>query len=483
MRRLLLALLVALIALPLAACGGGQETGAGAGEGGAGGPGGAAIVPETAPFLLRLNTAWDSAQWTSLNTLLTKLPNGDKVLSGIGGEGVDFEQDVKPALGPETDLFVLNGADLSNKVFLGANQPTDVTKFHALLAKDKTPPVTEEIDGWQVISDKRETIDRYKVAKRNGTLDDNSNYKAAIESLPASALATIYVDGPTLSRALATQAKTNTGTGPVPGLGRIGWLAGALSAEEKGFAADLRLKGDELEVTPFTPELASHVPAEVSLFIDVKGLDATLDEAKRAPALQKQLGEVQKALGALIDEIIGLFKGETAITVRPVGGKNEVTLLVTVDDAEKAKATLDRLATLVGAFTQKTPAPVNVAGQDFQKLAIGKSVVYYGILDGKLVVTNAEGAITSLVNGPYLADSQAYKDIAEAAGLPDQTTGVLYADVPKLVPLLETLAKSRKNGKPLPPEVKAHLEALSTAIFYGSVDGDVLSLKGFASLR
>jgi len=203
-RRLLLALLVALIALPLAACGGGQETSAGAGDGGADGPGGAAIVPKTAPFLLRLNTAWDSAQWTSLNALLTKLPNGDKVLSGIRGEGIDLEQDVKPALGPETDLFVLNGADLSNKVFLGANQPTDVTKFHALLAKDETPPVTEEIDGWQVISDKRETIDRYKVAKRSGTLDDNPNYKAAIESLPASALATIYVDGPTLSRALAT---------------------------------------------------------------------------------------------------------------------------------------------------------------------------------------------------------------------------------------------------------------------------------------
>ena len=209
MRRLLLALLVALLAVPLAACGG--KTSAGVGEGGADGPGGAAIVPKTAPVLLRLNTAWDSAQWTSLTALLAKLPNGDKVLSGIGGEGVDFEQDVKPALGPETDIFVLNGADLSNKVFLGANQPTDVTKFHALLAKDKTPPVTEEIDGWQVISDKRETIDRYKVAKRNGTLDDNSNYKAAIESLPASALATLYVEGPTLSRALATEAKTNTG--------------------------------------------------------------------------------------------------------------------------------------------------------------------------------------------------------------------------------------------------------------------------------
>jgi hypothetical protein len=492
MRRLLLALLVTLLALPLAACGGGKKTSAGVAEGG---PGGAAIVPKTAPFLLRLNTAWDSPQWTSLNALLAKFPNGDKALSGIGGQNVDFDRDVKPALGPETDLFALNGADLNNNVFLGANQPADEAKFHALLAKSKTPPVTEEIEGWQVISDERATIDRYKVAKRGGSLADSENYKAAIASLPAAALATLYVDGPTLRRALAAQAKSSSssgasslpnlgaGSGPVPGVGRISWLAGALSAEEKGFAADVRLKGDELEVTPFTPELASQVPADVSLFIDVKGLDATLDEAKRSPAIQKQLGEAQKSLGALIDEVIGLFKGETAITVRPVGGKNELTLLLTVDDTEKAKGTLDKLATLLGAFTQTTPEPVKVAGQDFQKLSLGKSTVYYGVFNGKLVVTNAEGAITSLVNGPYLADSQAYKDTAEAAGLPDQTTGVFYADVPKLLPLLDTLSKGGNSGKPLPPEVKANLDALSTAIFYGSVDGDVLSLKGFASVR
>jgi hypothetical protein len=486
-RRFLLALLVALLALPLAACGGGKSGSATSGEGGA------AIVPKTAPLLVRLDTTFDSQQWTALNALLKKFPDGEKLLSGIAGPGVDFEQDVKPALGPETDQFTLSGQDFSKKVFLAATQPGDQATFQALLAKANGNPVSEEIDGWQVVADKRETIDRYKVAKRSGSLADSDNYKAAISSLPATALATVYVDGPTLRRTLATQAVGSAtsssipdlaaGTGPLPGVGRIGWLAGALSAEEKGFAADVRLKGDELEVTPFRQELASQVPADVSLFIDVKGLDATLDEAKRTPALQKQLGEALKGLGALVDEVIALFKGETAITVRPVGGKNEFTLLVKVDDAEKAKGTLDKLATLVGAFTQKTPEPVNVAGQDFQKLSLGKSAVYYGVLDGKLVVTNAEGAITSLVNGPYLADSQAYKDTAEAAGLPDQTTGVFYADVPKLVPLLDTLAKSSKSGKPLSPEVKAHLEAFSTAIFYGSVDGDVLSLKGFASVR
>jgi hypothetical protein len=482
-RRLYLALIVALLALPLAACGGG---GGGGGKGSSAttsGEGGAAIVPKTAPLLVRLDTTFDSPQWTALNTLLKKFPDGDKLFSGIAGPGVDFDQDVKPALGPETDQFTLNGVDLENRVFLGATQPRDPAKFQSLLAKDKDKPVSEEIDGWQVVADKRETIDRYKLAKRAGVLADSADYKAAIETLPPAALATVYVDGPTLSRELSKQAKTGTGSGPVPGVGRIGWLAGAVSAEEKGFALDLRLKGDELEVTPFTSELAAQVPADVALFVDLKGLDATLEEAKRAPALQKQLGEAQKALGGLIDEVIGLFKGETAFTVRPVGGVTEYTLVVTVEDEAKASATLDKLATLVGAFTQNGPEPVSVGGVPAHKLSVGKSVIYYAVFDGKLVITNAEGGITGLQEGPRLADSQAYKDTAEAAGLPDQSTGIVYADIPKLLPLLDTLAKSGKNGKPLSPEVKRNLEPLSTALLYGSVDGDVLSLKGFASVR
>jgi Protein of unknown function (DUF3352) len=480
-RRPLLALLVALLALPLAACGGG-----GGGKGSSAttsGEGGAAIVPKTAPLLIRLDSTFDSPQWTALNALLKKFPDGDKLFSGIAGPGVDFEQDVKPALGPETDLFALNGQDLQNDVFLGATQPDDQAKFDALLAKDEDKPVSEEIEGWQVIADKRETIDRYKLAKRGGALADSADYKAAIDSLPPAAVATVYVDGPTLSRELSKDAKTGTGSGPVPGVGRISWLAGAVSAEEKGFALDLRLKGDELEVTPFTSELAAQVPADVALFVDVKGLDAALEEARRTPAVQKQLGEAQKALGGLIDEVIALFKGETAITVRPVGAADEYTLVVTVEDEAQASATLDKLATLLGAYTQSAPEPLSVGGVPAHKLSLGKSAIYYTVFDGKLVVTNAEGGITGLQEGPRLADSQAYKDTAEAAGLPDQSTGIVYADVPKLLPLLDTLAKSGKDGKPIPPEVKRNLEALTTVLVYGSVDGDVLTLKGFAAVR
>jgi hypothetical protein len=480
-RRLLLALVVALVSLPLAACGGGN--GGNGSAAGTGGEGGAAIVPRSAPFLIRFDTTFDSAQWTALNALLKEFPDGEKLFSGLAGTGADFEQDVKPALGPELDLFALNGQDLREQVFLGATQPRDQAKFDALLAKGSDNPVSEEIAGWQVISDERETIDRYKVAKRSGALADDANYQDAVESLPAAALATLYVDGPTLGRAIATQAKTGTGSGPVPGVGRIGWLAGAVSAEDKGFAADLRLKGDELEVTPFTPELPAQVPADVSLLIDVKGLDATLDEARRSPSLQKQLGPAQKALGGLIDEVIGLFKGETGITVRSVAGRPEYTLLVTIEDESKATATLDKLATLVGAFAQKSPEPMTVAGVPAKKLTLGNTALYYAVFEGKLVVTNAESGITGLKEGPRLADSQAYKDTAEAAGLPDESAGLVYADVPEFLPLIDSLAKSSKDGKPLSPQVRRNLEQLSTAIFYGSVDGDILTLKGFASVR
>jgi hypothetical protein len=478
-RRPLLALIVALLALPLAACGVSDKSS----SVGTGGEGGSSIVPKSAPLLVRLDTTFASPQWNALNALLKKFPDGDQAFTEIAGPGVDFEHDVKPALGPETDMFTLNGQDFTTEVFLAATQPRDQAKFEQLIAKGKNNPVNEEIDGWQVVAEKRETIDRYKAAKRNGTIVDSESYKAAVKSLPEAALATIYVDGPTLSRTIATQAKTGSGSGPVPGLGRIGWLAGAVSAEQKGFALALRLQGDELEVTPFKPELPGQVPADVALFVDLKGLDAALEEAKRSPAVQKQLGPAEKSLGGLIDEVIALFKGETAFTVRDAAAGTEYTLVTLVADESAASATLDKVATLVGAYSQKAPEDIQVAGVSAKKLTLGKVSIYYAVFDGKLVVTNAEDAIAALKEGPRLADSQAYKDAAKTAGLPDQTAGILYADVPKLLPVIDTLARSGKNGKPLSPEVKRNLEALSTAIFYGALDGDVLTIKGFASVR
>src|SRR5262249_8613633 len=148
--------------------------------------------------------------------------------------------------------------------------------------------VSEEIGDWRVIAEHRPTIDRFKEARNGGTLDDDDNYKKATEGLPENALATVYVDGPTVTRAI--DARLKPGTGPVPALGGLGWPAAPATAEDKGLGLLARIQGDEIEATPFAAELPAEVPAGVSAYVDFKGLDATLDELKRTPVLTSLLG-------------------------------------------------------------------------------------------------------------------------------------------------------------------------------------------------
>jgi hypothetical protein len=425
-------------------------------------------------LVVRLNTAFDSSTWAALHALLAKFPDGEKLFAGLSGNGVDFERDIEPALGPETDVVALTQQDLSKGTYVALTQPKSPAKLDALLAKSKGKEVSEQIDDWRVVSDTRAAIDAFKRARNDGVLADGEEYRAATQDLPADALATFFLKGSLLEGAIASQTKTGA-NGPVPGVGRIGWLAGALTGRQDGVAVDLRLQGDEIEATPFTAELPKEIPAGASVFVDFKGLDATLDELRRSPAVSAQLGQAAKALGPLIDEVIGLFKGEGAFYARP---GPEYALVLKVSDETAARSTLDKLGTLVGAATQRAPEQVGVDGVSANKVTIGKTTVYYGVFDGKVVLTNATSAIHALKTGPYLAGSKAWHDAVAAAALPDQTAGIFYADVEQLLPLVERLSK-----KPLSAEVKRNLEPLSSGLLYGSVDGGVYTVKGFISVR
>jgi hypothetical protein len=428
--------------------------------------GGAAVAPKSTALLLRLDTSFDSPQWQALETLLGLFPDANALLSRVG--------DVKQALGPETDVLALSPADLSSGRVIGLTQPRNPADMESLLAKRKPPLVSEEIESWRVIARDRPAIDRFKQARNGGSLLYSDAYTLAKHGLPADPLAAVYVDGAALTQTLDRRLKT--GTGPIPGLGRIGWLAGAITAKEHGLALDVRIQGDEIEATPFTAELPAEVPAGVSLYVGFKGLDATLDELKRTPAFSKLLGPAAKALGGLLDETIGLFKGEGALYVRP-GSPAEYTLVLRVADEQAAAATIDRLATLVSALTQQVPEPVTIGSVNAKKLTAGKLTLYYAVFGGKLVVTPSESGISGLLQtGGRLAGSQAWNDAKAAAEMPGQTAGVFYANIPKALPLV---AKS----KVLPPQVRRNLAPLGTALAYASVDGSVLTVRGFVSIR
>jgi hypothetical protein len=267
-----------------------------------------------------------------------------------------------------------------------------------------------------------------------------------------------------------------TEIGPIPGVGRVSWLAGSVSPATGGLTAQLRLKGDELEPFEYTAELPAQTPAPVSLFVDAKGLNATLDELRRSPLLTGQIGTIAKALGGVLDDAIGLFKGESAFYVRPLPGGPEYTLVVQVDDEVAAGAVLDHLATLASAFSQTLPQHSIVSGVPVTKLVVQKTTVYYATFDGHVVLTSAPSGIRGLVlDGPKLTDTQGWKSASAAAGLPEQTAGIVYGDAETALSLL---AKVGGSSTSVPKDLP-----LRTGLAYATVDGSVLTVNGFVGVR
>ena len=209
--RSVLAALLAAATLLAAGCGGGE-----AGGGAAGSPGAAELAPADAALFVSLSTDFQSEQWQAADALLDRFPSGDKLIGEVLGqlqaEGVDWEADVKPALGPEVGLVAFSFSE-SEASFVGFTQPQDGEKFDALLAKSDQPLVTEEIDGWTVFSDEQASIDRFKAGREDGSLADSETFQSATDRLPGGGLALLYVDG----RSLIEQASAE-GAEAKPGL-------------------------------------------------------------------------------------------------------------------------------------------------------------------------------------------------------------------------------------------------------------------------
>jgi hypothetical protein len=422
--------------------------------------GGAALAPRSSALLVRLDTRSDSAQSRAVESLLRLLPAGRRLQLAIA--------QARSALGPETDALALTADDLDAGTFLALTQPRDEVGLDTLLAKNGL--VSEEVQAWRVIARDRRSIDRLKIARNGGSLAGNERYREATAGLPVDALATAYLDGVAATAAIGKRATVDGG--PVPGLGRIAWVSAAVGPKQDGLSVEVRVKGDEIESAQYVAELPAEVPAGAALFVDTKGLNATLDELKRSPAFSDRLGPAAKALGPLLDEVIRLFEGEAAFYVRPAAEGPEATLVVKVGDEQAAEATLDRLATLVGALGQRLPESLRVAGVRATRLVVGKRTLYYAVFDGKVVVTTSESGIRGLVAAtPRLADSPAWR--SATADLPEEVAGLAYVDAPRAMPLLARLGLGGARD---------NLAPLRTVFLYASVDRDRLSVKGFGSI-
>src|SRR5687767_13620376 len=91
-----------MLVLAAAACGGDGGDGLGSAS--------AEFAPANAAVFVAVDTDFESEQWSNARELVGRFPDGDRAveffLAELEKEGINFEEDLRPALGPEVGLVV-----------------------------------------------------------------------------------------------------------------------------------------------------------------------------------------------------------------------------------------------------------------------------------------------------------------------------------------------------------------------------------------
>lgn len=471
-----LALAVGLVA---ASCGG-TDGGGGGGEGAAAAVeiAGAKLVPASTAVFISVDTDFESDQWQAAEALINRFPGGadafQSLFKAAGREGLDLETDIKPAFGPETDVAILDlSGDLQstgNAPLVLLTQPKDAAKFEALLARGEDQAVFEVAeDGWYLVADNQAIIDQFRADAGTAPLADDAAYKAATESLSGDSFATLYVNGASVTKAFSEQLGAQLGDNPL--LGSLNPAAGSaklisaavsLSATDQGVKVEGKVKTEGAPaVQNYTAELPALAPSGAIVFASFSNLRSGLEQfldlvSKQEPDFAQQLGQLELALGLSVqNDVLPLFEGEEAFSVRAGAPIPEITLLLSPADPQKGLATLDQLASLgalAGAGSGGGPSfsatSVDIGGIPAKKLDLGESFsLYYAVVGKNLVLTTAESGIAGLAgDASHLVDDPLFQEAKQAAGLPDESLGFVYVNVQEALTLVQGLGSLRDLG-------------------------------------
>ncbi len=486
MRRapLLLALLGAIL---LAGCGGDTDT-VSVGTGTV--PQSASLAPPDVAFYVSVNTDFDGDQWQNLQALLQKFPSGEKlgqeIQSALNEDDVDFENDVKPALGPEVAFMGWN-LDADEPNFVVATKSPDPAQLRKLVEESDEPGVTAEIEGWTVAAERQADIARVQSA--SGSLADEEPFSDAVERAGEDPFVLAYLGGPELQQLVRrSAAEEDLPPSLTNSFSSFEALVFTVSAQNDGVRFGAAVNSDGApEPSTYNPSLDEIVPAEPLLFVSAANLEelgtSALEEAEKEPAFKTQLTEAEKLLGlSLRSDILPLLGGEVALALYPASGQLPVTvdLVMEVDDEDEARRLADRLTGLAEVSGSGKATKVEVGDLDATELTLDGVSIYWAIWDGRLAITSSRQALEALdSDGQKLADDDAYKAALERADVPDEVVSLMYSSLEDAIPLVMGLAPATGAEA---DEVRENLEPLQTALVYGTADGDDVTASGFIGI-
>jgi hypothetical protein len=492
MRRLLKALPIALLAALAVAVSGCGSTGTKASSSGE--PAGAKLVRPGVVAFVSVDSDLESSQWKQLDELAKKFPGRDKALARIERaftkQGVDFKNDVEPALGPEVDVAVALGVGDRDTAVVALTKPDDPNKFKALVAKlnakdsSGEKAVYREVDGWYALSDKQTSIERV-LANGGDTLANDATYQEALGQVSGDALAKAFVDGQQLNAAIKQAAQQNRSPFAFGGFDGVRYVAAAASAEDDGVRVHGAWNGGDLGGADFASKLLGGIPGDALalLNLDGSGTAEQIEKLEDNPMFAQALKRFETSLGVPYDDVLDLIRNEIALYVRPGALIPEVTLVLDPKDPSKALSTLDTLAQHLAAMSGGKVESGTEDGHEVKTVNFGQFAIHYGETDGgKIVITSGANGIAEYgASGERLPDSADFKEAKDAAGMPDTTGGVVFIDIKNLVPLIQSFAALA--GGNLPSDTFDNLRPLRSFLAWTQGTGDTRSFDAFLEIK
>jgi hypothetical protein len=477
MRAVAVALLGAL-ALAVGGCGGGEVAASQA----------ASLLKPGAIAYLELFTDPESEQWKQAEELLRTFPDGDRWIAQlrreyVEDEGLDWERDVKPALGDRTIVVAYPASEAGEPFVVGLTNADDPDKTVALFKKfdqeDARPTVTRVVDGWIAISDKEAALQAALNADGGQSLADDEGFKAAVAELPDDALGRVYVD----------PAAVVSMTGPalkMLGLDELDFVGAWTKAREDGAELSILVGGagaDKLlgSGEPYASDLLERVPEDAFAFVsfDGAGLRRQLERLGDQPMAGFWLRGLERELGVSLDQLARIFGGEVAFFARHGSPNVELTLLSETDDEA---ASFEAAKTLLRGLAAEHDGRITDDGGVFTVAFADALPVSVTTLDGVLVLTTARGGLDDLrSSSDKLPDSERFEQALDAASTPETYTGLAYVDLSEAIPAVEDYLSSREENS-VPPDVRRNLEPLRTLVAYGKKDGDLASALVFLGI-
>jgi hypothetical protein len=464
-------------------------------------PAGAEFAPASAAVYISGVTDPGSSQWEKADELLGRFPGREKLLASarkdLKKDGLSWERDVKPSLGDELSLVVLNFEEPDdNYVFF--TKPKDEAKFNKLLEAGDDPQVHRKVDGWTVFADNEASLDNFEEARSAGDpLSDKDAFREAMESVSDDAVLRGYVSGESLYALINKEAASDPDARPFrrfsQSFGMLESLSFSTTAEDEGVALDATYTSkDQAKVGSFSPRLDDKLPAGALLYVSFGNLEDVFNEAlasadKSFSEFKKQRARIEQAIGfSLKKDLLPLFSREGAVAVyHATELKVGVMLLLDVKgDEDKARNVVTRLGALLQLGEQGKVTKLRINGVEVSHLSFAGQPfeLFVAVSDDVLIADSTEFGIRDLLGGgKKLVDDPVYNQAREASGAPDDTIGFIYANLEQGLPYVFDLIELSSGERD--PEALANTKPLQSALLYAKRDGSRTTVSGFLTIK